>query len=297
MVGRVGVSGKAGDEKSRGSMGLKQCIIMLHIKVTVYLSVLIFLLFSCSNGNYKEYLLKGDTALRNNDYSMALIYFNKAIDINQTNPQLFYKKAAALKMLGKMSLAKNAINRAIDSSPQNSDYYTLRASINKELGLNMPAIKDYKEATRLDPFNVLAYNNLGLLLIKENKLKEASFFIEKVIMLDSTVAQAYNNRGMIKDINDDFSGAIEDYSKAIQLDSSVTIFYINRAKLYFFINQFELANDDVDKALGIDSLNGYYYYIKSQIYLKKHDTVKACEFYNKATKYGYKSSEQFDLCN
>lgn len=64
------------------------------------------------------------------------------------------------------------MNKSVDLEPDNPYRYSSRAYIKAYTDVD-GAIKDYEKATQLDPQDEIAYNNLGLLLERRGKMKEA----------------------------------------------------------------------------------------------------------------------------
>jgi tetratricopeptide (TPR) repeat protein len=64
------------------------------------------------------------------------------------------------------------MDKAVELQPENPYRYSSRAYIKAYLDVD-GAILDYEKATQLDPQDEIAYNNLGLLLERRGKLKQA----------------------------------------------------------------------------------------------------------------------------
>lgn len=85
------------------------------------------------------------------------------------------------------------------------------------------AIKDYTEAIRLDPANVLAYNNRGL---------------------------AWNAK-------QEYDNAIKDYTESIRLDPVHALTYSNRGESWWIVGDFEAAARDFRQAIGFNAADPY----------------------------------------
>ncbi|KAK9889068.1 hypothetical protein WA026_004340 [Henosepilachna vigintioctopunctata] len=82
---------------------------------------------------------EGNAAIKNDQYSEALYFYTKAIDIN----------------------------------PHNAVYYCNRAAVYSKLEKHMEAIKDCKEAIKLDPTYGKAYSRIGIAYSNLNMFEEA----------------------------------------------------------------------------------------------------------------------------
>ncbi len=105
--------------------------------------------------------------------------FQKSVDdlsllINRLpdTADLYSERGVSYFHLKEYKTALNDMNKAVELEPENSYRYSSRAYIRGYLDID-GAIKDYEKATQLDPKDDIAYNNLGLMLEKQGKLKQA----------------------------------------------------------------------------------------------------------------------------
>jgi predicted O-linked N-acetylglucosamine transferase (SPINDLY family) len=113
----------------------------------------------------------------------ALMYFDKALQVNQTNAAVFYNRGNALKDLKRFE----------------------------------EALKSFDEAIRLQPDHVYAYNNRGLILQDLKRLDEALKSYDEALRLKSDYAEAYCNRGnVLKDLKR-LDEALKSYDEALRL--------------------------------------------------------------------------------
>ncbi|MFC2086594.1 tetratricopeptide repeat protein [Bacteroidota bacterium] len=84
---------------------------------------------------------------------------------------------------------------------------TLTDDLNKKLQI-------YKNTTKKFPKSLRAHNNVGYVLIKQGKIKEAKSALEKAKGIDASNAVVMNNLGCISLLEGDFKGAKEILTKA-----------------------------------------------------------------------------------
>ena len=119
---------------------------MRKILKIISLTLLIFLLFSCSNKKILQYKSYGIDYLENSNYEEALTYFNEAIklgngEVGSTQYELLLYKAECLFMLKRYSEAKEIYSILLSIDKNNRQY--------KELYNNISSIVDlvaFKEA-------------------------------------------------------------------------------------------------------------------------------------------------------
>lgn len=111
--------------------------------------------------------------LKEGKYKEALINFDKALIENPSDATCMSDKAVALFHLDKKEEALALLNHVQELEPANPYRYSSRAFVKDAMGDLQGAILDYKRAIELDPEDMVAYNNLGLI---EEKLgyKEAA---------------------------------------------------------------------------------------------------------------------------
>ncbi|TAH22492.1 MAG: tetratricopeptide repeat protein [Cytophagales bacterium] len=116
---------------------------------------------------------KGLQKLKEGKYSEALINFDKALAENPYDASCMSDKAVALFHLDKKAESLALLDHAQKLEPANPYRYSSRAFVKDAMGDLQGAILDYQKAIELDPEDMVAYNNLGLI---EEKLgyKEAA---------------------------------------------------------------------------------------------------------------------------
>jgi tetratricopeptide (TPR) repeat protein len=96
--------------------------------------------------------------------------------------------------------------------------------------------------------NAVAYNNLGITLFAEGKIKEAIDHYNKTIRLQPDYSEAYNNWGIAYAKSGKYQPAIKDFNEAISLQTDYASAYHNRGLAYFVQGNNELGCSDAQKA-------------------------------------------------
>ncbi len=163
---------------------------------------------------------KGYNYFINNDYTKALTYFNKTINIESDAYEVYF----------------------------------LRAIANSKLGNHLDAIKDYTTIKDVKYMKRhLIYNNRGLEFLKTNQSNKAIQDFTKAINIKNDFAMAYNNRGHQFEENGDFKNALKDYYSAIEYDNSndKSIYLYNAARLESVVGNKNYAVILIEEALEI----------------------------------------------
>ncbi|MDD5194210.1 MAG: tetratricopeptide repeat protein [Candidatus Omnitrophica bacterium] len=153
--------------------------------------------------------------IEDNGYpDQAIVYCNKAIELNPNIAQAYYNRGLAYDN-------KNNFNQAM---------------------------LDYGKAIQINPNDVDAQINRGIIYGKEGNLDQAILCFNKAIETNPNYAKAYYNRGFAYHHKDNLSQAMSDYSKAIELNPNFADAYNMRGYGYFINKDYSRALRDVQKA-------------------------------------------------
>lgn len=89
-------------------------------------------------------------------YDKALERFNKAIDIYNGSPKVWYEVVRTLTLLAQYREAQSRLNTALDYWPDNSELHYLQSVIHAKDGNCKEALGEARKALALDPGNTLA---------------------------------------------------------------------------------------------------------------------------------------------
>jgi tetratricopeptide (TPR) repeat protein len=116
----------------------------------------------------KEYILKGNEHSYKKEYNEAIRWYDKAIEIDYNNFDLWFNKGNALDELGKYKEAIKCYDKALELNPNDVYAWNNKGYSLYSLGNKVEAIKCYDKALELNPGNALAYENRNNLLNKRN---------------------------------------------------------------------------------------------------------------------------------
>ena len=150
--------------------------------------------------------------------------------MNLTNT---FEEAMALYNKGELKKAKKEMN-LIYQQEKNSSALNILAMIAYQEGDNETSLKYLRELASLEPNQAIYRNNLGVALLREDKLEEALSEFNEAVKLEKNYTDAYNNIGYVYKILGDFENSKEALVKAINLDSSNVLANQNIAELYKF---------------------------------------------------------------
>ena len=211
--------------------------------------------------NAKDWFQKGYDAVEAKEYENAIIYYNKAIELN----------------------------------PDDAIAYNNRGCAKVDLKDYTGAIEDYNKGIELKPDYANAYFNRGISKSNLNDYTGAIEDYNKAIQLNPDKDKAYRNRGDAKYNIQDYTGAIEDYNKAIQLNPDYTIklnpwvarAYNKKGEIWLVLENYKIAIANFNQAMQLNPNYAEAYYNRGFAKRELKDKYGACADYSKAGELGY----------
>ena len=158
-------------------------------------------------------------------------YFNRAMQVSGEEAILNYDKA-------------------IDLDPQNPELYEWRAGVKIQLGRDQEAIDDYNKMIELDPC-AHSYDKLGKAFLRVRRPQQAFALFGKMIELFPDAPFGYTRRGKANYELGQYQEAIIDLNTALQVDPNDISTYRLRGKINEQIGNLHAAKEDFQKALTL----------------------------------------------
>jgi len=115
----------------------------------------------------------------------SIANYNKAIELNSSNPAIYYKRGDAYDELGEYGKAIADYSKAIQLNPNYINAYYNRGCAYGEIGKYEEAIADYNKVIELRPNDALAYYNRSLAYHEKGEVTKAVSDLEKCIGLST----------------------------------------------------------------------------------------------------------------
>lgn len=175
------------------------------------------------------YIGEGDAAARLKDYPTAITAFQRALQLLSTQPQgditisrlqltVQGKLAAAYHRNKQLDAADMWFQKAVKGAGEDAPvaWYVALGQIETERGNLEQARRYYIVAVQLHPDTTAAYNNLGHVLLKLNRIDEADAVFREALTQDETLASAAFGRGEVGARRGQFAVAQRFYERAIR---------------------------------------------------------------------------------
>ena len=221
------------------------------------------------NNNFDALHLIGEIESQNCNYQQALFYYDKAINLNDKNAEIYLNKGNVFLKLGNLDKAIENYNLAIVINPNMySGFFNIGNAL-KEAGNYTEAIKYYVKAIELNINYENAYVNLSKTKQIIGKYLESNEILIKLLDINSNNFHGYFNIAVNYQFLNRHLDAIKYYSSAIDINPSFAEAYANRANSYISLKNYNAAISDYKVAVSIDPeidfLYANYLYAKSLI--------------------------------
>ena len=184
------------------------------------------------------YIGAGDAAAKLKDYPTAITAFQRALQRLSTQPQgnitisrlqltVQAKLAAAYHRNKQLDEADLWFQKAVKGAGEDAPvaWYVALGQIETERGNLEQARRYYIVAVQLHPETTAAYNNLGHVLLKLNRIDEADAVFREALIQDKTLASAAFGRGEVRTRRGQFATAQHFYERAIRHAPDEPIFH------------------------------------------------------------------------
>jgi tetratricopeptide (TPR) repeat protein len=173
------------------------------------------------NGSSAQtYLGLGIDKYNAGDFQGAIVYYDRAIEINRNYTDAYYHRGLAKSALRQEKAAIFDYNQAIEINRNYFKAYTDRGVSKYSLGYAKEAIVDFERAIAINPSYADAYFNRAGARASLGNLQGAISDYNETIRIKPNDAQAYFNRGVLTR-NSDPKGSQADLEKALQLNPNL----------------------------------------------------------------------------
>ena len=145
------------------------------------------------------------------DFAKAIPLYDQAIATDPARAEPYYKRANALKDVGRLEEALASYNQAIERKPDYAYAFCNRAFVQQNLGSLGDALASYDQAITIHPNDALAHNNRALLLQQMYRWDEALASYDRAIAIDPGYADAHYNRSLTALFLGDFASGWSDF--------------------------------------------------------------------------------------
>lgn len=152
---------------------------------------------SLDDNNAKAWYNNGVIAMRQGNAKEALSALNKAISIQETSKALF-SRALLYQQIGDVDRVLTDILKVLEAEPGNAHAHYIKADCLDQKGRLMVAEQEYNLAIQYEGDEPLYYLRRGLVYAKQGRANDAMNDMNKALSLDHNYTEALYWRAMIK---------------------------------------------------------------------------------------------------
>lgn len=275
------------------------------------------LLIACTNNEHRkqQFLLKGAEAHKNQNSSLAIHYFQEAINIDSCYAPALNNLATVYYQQDNLDRAKHLYERAIYCDPTfyqarlnlSNTLYDLRqyylgldvltdqyeqtpdsAAVMFGMGLHLTRLREYDSAKtvftralKIQPSNEEILINLGTLNYYQENFEEAKDYLNKAIKINPDEAEAYNTLALIATAQEDYNRALENIDKALALNDEAH-YLNNKGFILLRLGKLEEASENINEAIVMDPLNAWAFRNKAILRLHQQQPQEALKLLERA---------------
>ena len=188
--------------------------------------------------------------------------------------------------------AKQYCQDILAQNSKHSEALFLLGNIELEQGNLNSAIAAYQKLAKLEPQNVLALSNLGVLYIKRKEPAAAITVFQQAIKLDPNHGETYINLGQLHQELGKSEAAKEYLLQGIKHQPKSAIAHYNLGNIDKSLGNLTAAIDYYLAAIKLNpNLSGAYNNL-GNIYLDRGESLLACQYYQEAAQKGSKDREE-----
>jgi predicted O-linked N-acetylglucosamine transferase (SPINDLY family) len=171
-----------------------------------------------SPDNHELLDLLGIIYFESGRYDLAVEYWGKLIQHNQSNEYAYYNLGLACQGKNQFDDAIHCYQKALQINPGfENAYYNLGLACQRKKQPDN-AIHYYQKALQLNPASADVYNNLGLIFHEKKQFDNAIAHYSKALELNPDAPNVYNNLGNTLQGKGQYDKAVECFRIALQLN-------------------------------------------------------------------------------
>jgi len=193
----------------------------------------IFKMLAADSNDAQLFYNKGFIELWQENYSIALTYFQKAMEKNPDYAKAWFSAGYCYNNLGRYQDAVEAYKQAIRLKPDDAEAHNNLGVAYNNLGRYQEAIEVCKQAIRLKPDYAEAHYNLGIAYGSLGRWQDEIEAYKQAIRIKPDDADAHNNLGVAYGKLDRYQDAVESFKQAIRIKPGYAGAHYNLGFTYF----------------------------------------------------------------
>jgi cellulose synthase operon protein C len=193
--------------------------------------------------------------LRSGDFDAAIESYRAALLIDPQRASAHVALGIVLQAKGDLLAALKAYNDGLELSPKNVELLNLKAGLFEALERHQDAVDVYNAVLDIDRDQVIASNNLAMLLMDYFPSEEsfARAFQLTIKFEDTNIAVLLDTRGWLYYHMEDYVSAKRMLKRAVEADGGESIFRFHLGMTYYRLGDNTSAKMELEKSLANDA--------------------------------------------
>jgi len=184
----------------------------------------------------------------NGKIDAALEDYGHAIALDRYNPGAYNSRGLLNSESDdpeKLSRALLDFSRAIQLSPEVSEFYFNRGLVYSKLNMFTEGLRDFDQAQKYNPGDNNIYYNRSFLYIKTGKYDKAQLDIERYLNRNPYDSDMLSNLGLVYRFNKEYDKSIAAFNNAIRMNPEKLFYYNNRMITFCAMGDIPRAEADL----------------------------------------------------
>jgi choline-sulfatase len=195
--------------------------------------------------------LLGESALRQQDWQKAATNLERCLELNPNFENAMTGLARALASLGRGDEAKNWLDKALKSNPQNYQAWYQKGLLDTATD-QKAAQSDYEKTVAIQPNFSAGQRELGLLFFQQKDFAAAAPHLVKSIELGLEDARLHNFLGICYNRTNRTLKAIPEFQRAIAMDPKLAEAHLNLAYAQQLLHHDKAAHEEYATACRLE---------------------------------------------
>ena len=253
-------------------------------------------------GRDNSLVIMGNLCYRHGNAIKALEYWDKSLEINPKQANVYKSMALSSMKKGKFADAVAQFRKALEIQPQLPDVYSNIGHALMMSGRPKEAIEELEKEIQISPNSGFAYFLLGQAHLQQKEYEKAQKYYETAIKINPKYTNAYyglasvcaklGNRDKAKEYSEIFKklkarerkslkGRKIRYDDFVETQKSAAITYINVGRMYRENGKLIKAEELLKQAAGLDPENIVCFLEMATLYQVSSQPSKALQMYKK----------------
>jgi Flp pilus assembly protein TadD len=205
------------------------------------------------------YYMLGLSAWKSGQHGLAETAFQTALELDPTHVKSWINLSRVLLDQERADEALELIDEALALAPESSVGYRQRGRALHQLGRLDEAIDAYRQAILIDEGDVWSMNNMGLILIEQERFIEALLPLARAVGLEPEIPIFHNNLGVALERTGHYRAAEDAFRHVLALDETYLKAEISLLRVEEMVEDAEtLPVDLTELAQGfVDEVEGW----------------------------------------